>query len=90
MSHGELLALGRDAVEMTLLVSGPLLLAALVVGTIVSLLQAVTQVHEQTLTFLPKLLAMAAVLAVAGGWMLEQTTAYAERSFRRIAYVNDR
>jgi flagellar biosynthetic protein FliQ len=90
VSHGELLALGRDAVEVALLVAGPLLLAALVVGTLVSLVQAVTQVHEQTLTFLPKLLAMAVVLAVAGGWMLEQTVAYAERSFHRIAYVSER
>jgi flagellar biosynthetic protein FliQ len=58
------------------MVAGPLLLVAMVVGIAVSLLQAVTQVNEATLTFIPKILAIAAVLVVGGPWMLEVMTHY--------------
>ena len=61
---------------LTLLVGAPLLLTALLVGVVVSLLQAVTQVQEQTLTFLPKLLAMGAVLLAAMPFMLRQLVEY--------------
>ncbi len=87
MTYADVLMLGREALTMTLLISSPVLLVAVFVGTIVSLIQAVTQVHEQTLTFLPKLIAVAAVLAISGGWMLEQTVSYAQRSFDRIPAV---
>jgi len=66
----------RQAVMLTLLVGAPLLLTALLVGVVVSLLQAVTQVQEQTLTFLPKLLAMGAVLLAAMPFMLRQLVEY--------------
>lgn len=87
MTLAEILRLGREALQMTLLLSAPALLVAIVVGTIVSLVQAVTQVHEQTLTFLPKLVGVVAILALAGGWMLEQTVDYATRTFDRIPAV---
>lgn len=72
---------------MVLLLSAPVLLVAVVVGTLVSLVQAVTQVHEQTLAFLPKLLGVALVLAVAGGWLVEQAVGFATRSFERTTVV---
>lgn len=87
MTFADVLMLGREALTMTLLISSPVLIVAVFVGTIVSLIQAVTQVHEQTLTFLPKLLAVCAILAISGGWMLEQTVSYAQRSFDRIPAV---
>jgi flagellar biosynthetic protein FliQ len=62
----------RRAVYLTLLVSAPLLITALVVGIIVSLIQAVTQVQEQTLTFIPKLLVLAAVFVLMLPWILSQ------------------
>jgi flagellar biosynthetic protein FliQ len=64
------------AVTMSLTVAAPLLLTALVVGTLVSLVQAVTQLQEQTLTFIPKLLALAAVLLLVLPWMLGQLAQY--------------
>jgi flagellar biosynthesis protein FliQ len=88
MTLSEVVRLGREALQMVLLISAPVLLVALIVGTLVSLIQAVTQVHEQTLTFLPKLLAITIVLAIAGGWMIEQTIAFTARSFERITTVS--
>lgn len=83
MTPSEVMRIGQEAMRMALMLAAPVLVVSLVVGSIVSLLQAVTQVHEQTLSFLPKFVAVIAVLAVGGGWMLEQTVAYATRSFDR-------
>ncbi len=66
----------RHALTVALLVSAPLLLTALVVGILVSLVQAVTQIQEQTLTFIPKLLAMAAVFILLLPWLLAQLVEY--------------
>ena len=87
MSPAEVIRIGRDAFATVLLLGGPALIAAVVVGTAVSLVQAVTQVHEQTLTFLPKLVVVGGVLVLASGWMLEQMVAYGERSFDQIRTV---
>jgi flagellar biosynthetic protein FliQ len=64
------MSLGRHAIEVTLMISAPLLLAALAVGLIVSIFQAATQINEATLTFIPKLIALFVVMVVAGPWML--------------------
>jgi flagellar biosynthetic protein FliQ len=64
------LAYGRTAMEMLVTVCAPVLVVALVVGLAVSLFQAVTQINEATLSFLPKLLAVLAALAIAGPWMM--------------------
>lgn len=76
---------GQQALITAVLVGGPLLLTALVVGTAVSLLQAVTQVQEMTLVFVPKILAVFAVIALAGGWMLQLVTAFGVEMFMSIA-----
>jgi flagellar biosynthetic protein FliQ len=73
------LALGRDVAVVTLMVAGPILATALAVGLAVSLAQAVTQVQEMTLTFIPKLLALVAVLALLGHWMLATLVAFTVR-----------
>ena len=70
MTPESVLAYGRTAMEMLVTVCAPVLIVALVVGLSVSLLQAVTQINESTLSFLPKLLAVLAALAVAGPWMV--------------------
>ncbi|MBI2605023.1 MAG: flagellar biosynthesis protein FliQ [Deltaproteobacteria bacterium] len=76
MGEEFVLGLGQEALKITLYLAGPILLVAMVVGIVVSLLQAVTQINESTLTFVPKLLAIAAVLVVAGPWMIETITHY--------------
>lgn len=66
----------RQAVSLTLVVAAPLLLSALVVGLLVTLIQAVTQLQEQTLTFLPKLLTMAVIFVMVLPWMLRKVTEF--------------
>jgi flagellar biosynthetic protein FliQ len=78
---------GRQAIEMTLLLAGPLLLAALVIGLIVSVFQAATQINEQTLSFIPKLVGMFIVLIVAGPWMLQLLTDYIRQLFESIPQI---
>lgn len=74
----------RHAVMMCLLVAGPLLLVALLVGVVVSLVQAVTQLQEQTLTFIPKLLAVCLVAVMALPWMMRQLIQYVVEMLRTL------
>jgi flagellar biosynthetic protein FliQ len=67
---------GRQSLEMTLMLAAPLLLTALAVGLIVGIFQAATSINEMTLSFIPKLLAMAAVLAITGPWMIRSLVEY--------------
>jgi flagellar biosynthesis protein FliQ len=76
MSPETVVTVGRHALEMTLMLAAPLLLTALGVGLIVGIFQAATQINEMTLSFIPKLLAMAAVLALTGPWMLRSLVEY--------------
>jgi flagellar biosynthetic protein FliQ len=78
------ITIGQQAVEITLLVSAPLLLSALAVGLLVSIFQAATQINEMTLSFIPKLLVMFVVLVVAGPWMLNLLMDYTRRLFTSI------
>lgn len=87
MTPEMVLSIGRNALETMLIVSSPLLLVALVVGLAVSLLQAMTQINEATLSFLPKLIALALALAVAGPWMLAMLTDYLQRVLTSIPQV---
>lgn len=80
MSPEYVVTVGRQALEMMLIVSAPVLLVALGVGLLVSLLQAVTQINEATLSFLPKLLAVALTLILIGPWMLTLLTDYIART----------
>jgi flagellar biosynthetic protein FliQ len=76
MSPEAIMAIGQRALEVMLLLAMPLLLMALVVGLLVGIFQAATQINEMTLSFIPKLLAMTATLAVAGPWMLKIIVSY--------------
>ncbi len=80
MSPESVVTVGRQAMELMLIVSAPLLLVAMVVGLVVSLLQAVTQVNEATLSFLPKLIAVGVTLVVVGPWMIALLTDYLQRT----------
>jgi flagellar biosynthetic protein FliQ len=80
----EALYWGQQAIRTVATVSGPVLFAAMVVGLAISLLQAVTQVQEMTLVFVPKILIVFVVLAIAGGWMLDHTVNFGIRCFEAI------
>jgi flagellar biosynthetic protein FliQ len=81
------LTLVQQALFVTVLVSAPLLLTALVVGLVVSIFQAATQINEMTLSFIPKLLAMFAVLVLVGPWILATLVDYVQRLFASIPTV---
>ncbi len=85
MNVSEASRIAREALLVVLLVGGPVLVLTAVIGTIVSIFQAVTQVHEQTLTFLPKLVGVMILLAVTSGWMVQKIVDYSSRSFERIS-----
>ncbi|MBI1394805.1 MAG: flagellar biosynthesis protein FliQ [Betaproteobacteria bacterium] len=70
MNAQSVITLIQQALEVLVLVAGPLLLTALVVGLVISIFQAATQINEMTLSFIPKLLAMFVVILLAGPWML--------------------
>ncbi|MDR2014656.1 MAG: flagellar biosynthesis protein FliQ [Azoarcus sp.] len=74
MTPAAVIDLGRQAIEVTLMVSAPLFLAALVTGLIVSTFQAATQINEMTLTFVPKVVSIFITLVLAGPWMITTIT----------------
>ena len=79
MNPQTVMALGQNALELTLVVSAPMLLAALVVGLIVSVFQAATQINEMTLSFIPKLIAIFGAILVSGPWLITLMTDYMRR-----------
>lgn len=76
MSPEVVLSIGLQALRVLLLLSAPLLLVALLIGLLIGVFQAATQINEMTLSFIPKLLAVAATLAIAGPWMLNLLVSY--------------
>jgi flagellar biosynthetic protein FliQ len=84
MSPESVVTVGRQALELMLIVAAPLLLVALGVGLAVSFFQAITQLNEQTLSFLPKLVAVALMMIVAGPWMITTLVDYLQRTLNGI------
>ena len=84
MTPTTVVELGRGALEVALLVSAPLFLAALVTGLIVSIFQAATQINESTLSFVPKLVVIFLTLIVFGPWMITMLTDYMRRLYESI------
>lgn len=76
MTEELVMKLGQEALKTTAMVSAPMLGAALVVGLIVSIFQAITQINEATLTFVPKMIIIAIVLVIAGPWMIDVMSQY--------------
>lgn len=81
MTPESVMTIGRAALEMTILVSAPVLLVTLVVGLIVSVFQAATQINDSSLSFIPKLVAVLVTFVIAGPWMLTVMTDYMRRVF---------
>ena len=84
MSHALVVDLARNAIMLALLMAGPMLIVALIVGLTVSILQAVTQIQEQTLAFVPKLVGVAAVFLIALPWMIQLLVKYTTELFRSL------
>ena len=87
MSPETVMTIGQRALEITLLLAAPLLLTALLTGVIVGAFQAATQINEQTLSFIPKLLALAVALLIAGPWMLKVLVSYTRELIESIPSV---
>ena len=84
MTPGIVMEIGRQAIEVTLLIAAPMLGTALVVGLIISIFQAATQLNESTLQFVPKLVAIFVTLVLAGPWMITLLTDFIRRLFESI------
>ena len=84
MNIDTLIDLGQQAIIIAIKLSAPILLLTLAVGLVIAILQAATQVNEMTLSFVPKLIAMAVLFLLAGTWMLESLVDYTRNLFRAI------
>jgi flagellar biosynthesis protein FliQ len=84
MEPQDAIDMARQAIMMSLLISAPVLVAGLLVGLIIGLLQALTQIQEQTVAFVPKLLAMVLVLSLTLPWLISQMTQYTQEVFANV------
>lgn len=87
MNSGTVMEIGRQAIETTLMLAGPMLLVALLVGLIISIFQAATQINEATLSFIPKLVAVFITLLLAGPWMLQVILNFMRRMLESIPNI---
>ena len=84
MTPQMVVAIGREALILTVMIAGPMLLFGLIVGLVISIFQAVTQINEMTLTFVPKILAMALALLIFLPWMINMATDFTRHLFEMI------
>jgi len=84
MDAQQVFTVGQQGLYMLLLVSAPMLISVLLIGLAVSIFQAATQIHEATLSFVPKVIGAVAVLAIAGPWMLTNLVEYIQRTLQAI------
>lgn len=87
MDNGFVIEVTNQAVKVTLMLAAPMLLGALVVGILVSLFQAVTQINEQTLSFIPKILVIVVTLVILAPWMMETITSFTHDLYTGIPQV---
>ena len=85
MSEDIVMQIAAETLKTMMLIAGPMLIAAMVIGIIVSVLQAITQINEATLTFIPKMIAIIIVLAVMAPWMMEVLQNYSSEIFGNFA-----
>jgi flagellar biosynthesis protein FliQ len=84
MNQDTVVSLATQAMTLALKIAGPMLLVGLVIGIVVSLFQAVTQIQEQSLSFIPKIIGLAALIVILGPWMLDQLVTYAQNLYMSI------
>ena len=90
MNEELILHLGQQALKTTALVASPMLIGALLIGLVVSIMQAITQINESTLTFIPKMIVVGVIILVAAPWMIDIMSVYTIELFENIAlYVRE-
>ena len=89
MNEDVVINVGMQAMQLAFKIAMPLLLVGLVIGLVISVFQAVTQIQEQRLTFIPKIVGMGVVLVVAGPWMLSEVVTYTEQLYSSIPTMID-
>jgi flagellar biosynthetic protein FliQ len=87
MSEAYIVTIGKEAITTAVTVAAPILIVSLLIGLLISIFQAVTQIQEQTLTFVPKMLAIIVVMIVLGPWMLQTLIGFTESMLNNIANV---
>jgi flagellar biosynthetic protein FliQ len=85
MTEELVMSIGGETLKTMMLIAGPMLIAAMAIGIIVSVLQAITQINESTLTFIPKMVAIILVLVIMAPWMMETLTNYSTEIFGNFA-----
>jgi flagellar biosynthetic protein FliQ len=84
MTQGDLISICKDAVTTALLISAPFLIVSLVIGLFISVIQAATQIHEQNIVFVPKIVATGLLLIFLGSWVITMMTEFTQRVFAQI------
>jgi flagellar biosynthetic protein FliQ len=84
VNQDTVVSLATSAMTLAIEIAGPLLLVGLVIGLVVSIFQAVTQIQEQSLSFIPKIVGLAALIVILGPWMLGQLVSYAQNLYMSI------
>lgn len=84
MDEAYLITLSQNAITLMLVVAGPILLISLIIGTIISLIQAATQVNEVTMTFIPKIVGIGLILLLLGSWMMQQLLVFTTGIFNSL------
>jgi flagellar biosynthesis protein FliQ len=84
MDEAYLITLSQNAITLMLVVAGPILLVSLIIGTIISLIQAATQVNEVTMTFIPKIVGIGLILLLLGSWMMQQLLVFTTGIFNSL------
>ena len=87
MSENMIIYIVKDAIQTGLMIAAPILIASIAVGLIISIFQATTQIQEQTLTFVPKLVVVAVVGVIAGNWMMHIMVNFTEKIFSMISNI---
>ncbi|HSQ87857.1 flagellar biosynthesis protein FliQ [Romboutsia sp.] len=87
MTENMVMSIVKEALFTSMLVGGPILILSLVVGLLISIFQATTQIQEQTLTFVPKLIVIALTLAIGGNWMLHEIMKFTTKVMNMIAVI---
>lgn len=85
MTQGDVMSVFQEAMLVAFKLAGPILLISILIGLIIAIFQAATQIHEQTLTFVPKVLAIALVLMVSGSWMITLISDLVNKLFNLMA-----
>lgn len=87
MSQGDVMTLFKDTMVIAIKLSAPILFASVIIGLVVAIFQAATQIHEQTLTFVPKLIVIALILLLAGPWMITMLVDFTKMLFNQMSLL---